>query len=208
MNLSISPALRGAVSGSDALIFDLDGTLVQTYGAHERSWRQAFGAAGLQMSSSWYRQRTGLTAVQLIEDMMRQHDVLLDVAAVKSAEFECFLEEARMLMPFAPVCSIAEEFGDASRMAVASNGDAKTVRATLAGARLEHLFSVVITADDGVRPKPFADVFLLAAERMNVTHEACLVFEDTESGLEAAYAAGMSAVDVRTWDIYGAGDPG
>lgn len=207
MSSSVSPALRLAVSGAEALIFDLDGTLVQTHGAHERSWRQAFGAAGLHMSSSWYRQRTGLTAIQLIEDMMRQHDVRLDVTAVRAAEFEFFLAEARMLAPFVPVCSVAEQFGDSSRMAVASNGDAKTVHATLAGAGLEHLFSVVITADDGARPKPFPDVFLLAAAHMKITPEACLVFEDTEGGLEAARAAGMNAVDVRTWDIHGADGP-
>lgn len=207
MNLSASPELRRAIFGADALIFDLDGTLVQTHGAHERSWRQAFGAVGLHMSTSWYRQRTGLTATQLIEDMVTQHDVRLDETEVRAAEFEYFLAEARTLTPFVPVCSIAEQFGDASRMAVASNGDARTVHATLAGAGLEHLFSVVITADDGARPKPFPDVFLLAAAHIKVTPEACLVFEDTEGGLEAARAAGMNAVDVRTWDVHAAGDP-
>lgn len=201
MMLNLPDAVRQELARARALIFDLDGTLVQTHDAHERSWRQAFNTVGLHMPTSWYRERTGLTAVQLVDDMGKLHGTALDASAIRAVELRYFLEEARTLAPFDPVSSIAEGFGDASHMAVASNGDARTVHATLEGAGIAPLFSVIITADDGLRPKPFPDAFLMAAERMAVETDRCLVFEDTEGEIAAAHAVGMRVVDVRTWDL-------
>ncbi len=56
---------------------------------------------------------------------------------------------------------------------------------------------MVLTADDGLPPKPAPDLFLEAARRLNVEPRACQVFEDADSGLEAARLAGMLATDVR-----------
>lgn len=198
----LPPEVHHVLSGACALIFDLDGTLVDTHDAHERSWRKAFSAVGLSMSTSWYRQRTGLTANQLIDDMGVAHGKSIDATTVKTMELRCFLKEARKLAPIESVISIAEEFRDASHMAVASNGDANSVNATLAGAGISHLFSVIVTADDGLRPKPFPDAFLQAAERLGVKKECCLAFEDTGGGIAAAQAAGMKVVDVRTWEVF------
>ncbi|MDO4899867.1 HAD family phosphatase [Actinomyces sp.] len=201
MVLSLSPVLRHKLSLVGALIFDLDGTLVHTHEAHERSWRRAFAGVGLHMSGSWYHERTGLTADQLVNEMGRNYKTRLNAASIKAAELAYFLEETPALVPFAPVFSIAKEFGDTCHMAVASNGDGKTVQATLAGAGISDMFSVIVTADEVQRPKPFPDLFLLAAKGMDVEPGECLAFEDSDSGLDAARAAGMSVVDVRTWEL-------
>ncbi len=87
----LPPEVHHVLSGACALIFDLDGTLVDTHDAHERSWRKAFSAVGLSMSTSWYRQRTGLTANQLIDDMGVAHGKSIDATTVKTMELRCFL---------------------------------------------------------------------------------------------------------------------
>jgi HAD superfamily hydrolase (TIGR01509 family) len=58
-------------------------------------------------------------------------------------------------------------------------------------------FHVIVTADDGLRPKPSPDIFDEAARRLGVVPNACRVFEDADIGLEAARSAGMLATDVR-----------
>ena len=82
-------------------------------------------------------------------------------------------------------------------MAVASSGLGRIVHQTLITTGLLDLFDVVVTADDVENGKPAPDLFLLAAERLGVAPEDCIVYEDGDPGLEAAARAGMRAVDVR-----------
>jgi HAD superfamily hydrolase (TIGR01509 family) len=70
---------------------------------------------------------------------------------------------------------------------------------TLKTLALDDLFTVLVTADDVVHPKPAPDTFLQCAEALGVVPEYCQVFEDGDSGLEAARAAGMIATDIRPY---------
>ena len=84
-------------------------------------------------------------------------------------------------------------------MAVASGGIRRLVDKTLAALQLHDSFQAVCTAEDVRRGKPEPDLFLFAAERIGVPPEDCVVFEDSDLGLEAARRAGMQAVDIRPW---------
>ena len=84
-------------------------------------------------------------------------------------------------------------------MAVASGGDLPTVTCTLNRLGIAELFGVVVTSDQVDHPKPAPDTFLEAARRMNVPANVCLVFEDTDTGLEATRRAGMVGMDIRDW---------
>ncbi|MDB6118587.1 MAG: yqaB 1, partial [Verrucomicrobiaceae bacterium] len=81
-------------------------------------------------------------------------------------------------------------------MAVASGSEEPTVRACLIATGILDLFDTIVTPRDVARGKPAPDMFLLAAERMGVNPKDCLVFEDGQSGLDAAKAAGMETVFV------------
>jgi HAD superfamily hydrolase (TIGR01509 family) len=70
---------------------------------------------------------------------------------------------------------------------------------TLDQLKIRDWFDAMVTAEDTPRHKPEPDVFLEAAKRLNVSASACVVFEDTDIGLEAARRAGMLGVDVREW---------
>ncbi|MDX2240088.1 MAG: HAD-IA family hydrolase [Leptolyngbyaceae cyanobacterium bins.302] len=82
-------------------------------------------------------------------------------------------------------------------MAVASNGQRSIVEPTIKAIGLRSLFRAIVTLDDVEQGKPAPDLFLLAAERMGVLPYECLVYEDSDAGLEAARRAGMRWVDVR-----------
>jgi HAD superfamily hydrolase (TIGR01509 family) len=82
---------------------------------------------------------------------------------------------------------------------VASGGYRDVVTRTLAGIGVLDWFAATVCAEDTPRHKPEPDVFLLAAARLRVEPTRCVVFEDTDIGLEAARRAGMASVDVRGW---------
>ena len=82
--------------------------------------------------------------------------------------------------------------------AVASNSDAAWVERVLGITGLRPYFAAVATADEVLNPKPAPDVYLLAAQRLDVPPEHCAAFEDSPRGLAAAHAAGMFAVAVPT----------
>lgn len=84
-------------------------------------------------------------------------------------------------------------------MAVASNGRRRNVEATLRVTKLLPLFNCIVAGEDVVHGKPEPDVFLEAARRMQVEPERCVVFEDSNEGLEAAHRAGMRGIDIRTF---------
>jgi beta-phosphoglucomutase-like phosphatase (HAD superfamily) len=82
-------------------------------------------------------------------------------------------------------------------MALASTGSRAGIEIVLARLDWQRYFAAVVTGEDAPRGKPAPDLFLLAAEKLGVRPEACIVFEDTDAGLAAAERAGMRIFDVR-----------
>jgi HAD superfamily hydrolase (TIGR01549 family) len=181
------------------LIFDCDGTLVDTSPAHLAALQVGLDAYGLTMTKDWYYPRGGLTPDALMND----YEALLgrtvpreDILARHKAAFQAGLQE---LQEVAVIAEIARDWHGRVPMAVASNGRRQNVEASLTVTKLRPLFDYIVTAEDVARGKPEPDVFLEAARRMEVAAADCIVFEDTDEGLEAARRAGMRRVDVREY---------
>lgn len=84
-------------------------------------------------------------------------------------------------------------------LAVVSGSLEKIVHPELAAIGIVHLFEIILTGDDPFKPKPAPDIFLEAANRLGVAPQYCQVFEDGDTGLEAARKAGMLATDIRLY---------
>lgn len=82
-------------------------------------------------------------------------------------------------------------------IAVASGGERVVLEATLQAIQLRHSFDAIVSIEDVEQGKPEPDIFLLAAQKLGVEPQACVVYEDSEAGLEAARRAGMRSIDVR-----------
>jgi beta-phosphoglucomutase-like phosphatase (HAD superfamily) len=183
----------------DALIFDCDGTLVDTAPAHLAALRVGLAAHGLEMTDGFYYPRAGLTPRALFDDFERE--VVggpVDRKAVLGHYAVAFQEGLHLLQEVAVVAEVARAWRGRVPMAVGSNGQRANVEATLRVTGLLPLFDFVVVASDVAAGKPAPDVFLEAARRMGVRPERCVVFEDTDEGLEAAHAAGMDGRDIRT----------
>ncbi len=181
-----------------ALIFDCDGTLVDTPPAYGRAWIAGLQLSGKTVAMDWFRGRAGMSEYVLMDSFEAEHGVTLQREEVVRVMRQALLEELHTLREIEAVTAIARQHQGRLPMAVASGGSEAIVSATLRATGLRGLFDAVVTIDDVAKAKPAPDLFLEAARRLGVAPGSCLVFEDSREGLEAAQRAGMRAIDVAT----------
>jgi HAD superfamily hydrolase (TIGR01509 family) len=180
-------------------IFDCDGTLADSMPLHFKAWRTAFSTYGAPFDFTWelFLQRAGKTLEVTVDELNVEFNTRLDRDAVTRIQRETYRKLLPKVGPVRPVLDFVRSIAGHYPMAVASGSDRSSVTTTLASLAILDLFSVIVTGDDVVHGKPAPDMFLLAAERLAVPSDHCVVFEDSLLGIEAAERAGMESVLVR-----------
>jgi beta-phosphoglucomutase-like phosphatase (HAD superfamily) len=179
-----------------AYIFDCDGTLVDSMPLHYVCWVEALrrNGATYAFTEEEFYHFAGVKEFDTVVVLNGLHGVNVDPYAVVEVKAELFSKRIPEIKRVNPVADFALSMHGQAPMSVASGSEQPIVHACLRSTGLFDLFPNIITPVDVERGKPAPDMFLLAAERMGVAPEDCLVFEDGRSGLEAAKAAGMEAV--------------
>lgn len=182
-----------------AFIFDCDGTLVDSMSLHFEAWREAFKQLDAPFDFTWqvFQSRAGMGLEQTVLELNQQFGTRLDPAAVVQVQFEASERLLANVQAIEPVARFAREVAVRHPVSVASGGKRRHVERSLRIVGLDALFPVVVTQEDVTRGKPDPQMFLLAAERMGVRPEHCLVLEDSPLGLAAAKAAGMGSAWVE-----------
>ncbi|NUW38824.1 HAD family hydrolase [Nonomuraea rhodomycinica] len=152
---------------ADGLLFDWDGTLVDSQGANYRAMAEAL-------------------------------DLPIPVREIVARCDEHFLRQAHRVRAHPAVLEIVRTYHGRLPMAVASGGSRTVISRTMRHLPYASLFSTVVTREDVERGKPAPDIFLLAAHRLGIAPERCAVYEDSDEGVAAALAAGMTVIDVRS----------
>lgn len=179
-------------------IFDCDGTLVDTMPLHYRAWSAAMQRHGLkgELSEDLFYSLGGVPTRRVAELMGRHYGLKLDPDQVFHEKEDIFISMQGEMKVIQPVVDFARAVAKRKPVAVASGGPKPIVRRTLEVTGLSELFPILVTPEDVLHGKPAPDMFLLAAAKMGVAPEACLVFEDADPGFRAAEAAGMKWVAV------------
>lgn len=182
----------------DGYIFDCDGTLADSMPIHYKAWYAAFKQHNAKFEFTWELfyslAGTGMThSVVLLNEKFGDDLEPPAVAKTQSAFLE---KEMHTLQAIDEVVALARQYAKTHPVSVASGGARSHVHQTLETTGLSDLFNIVITMEDVENSKPAPDGFLLAAEKMGVAPEKCLVFEDSKLGIEAAERAGMQWVYV------------
>lgn len=189
------PALELPPGEFSAFIFDCDGTLADTMPTHYRAWCSALGAHADKFPEALFYELGGVPTTRIVELLNERHGLALPTAETVAHKEAVFLELSPGIAAIEPVVALARQFaGEGKPMAVASGGHRRIVLNTLRALGIADLFQAVVTAEDYQRGKPAPDPFLEAARRLGVAPEECLVFEDTQTGIAAATAAGMKSV--------------
>jgi beta-phosphoglucomutase-like phosphatase (HAD superfamily) len=182
----------------EGLIFDCDGTLVDTMPAHIDAWEMAFKNFGISPPKDFVASRSGVPTENIIAEFNKIYSTHIDLPSFRRAKdlyVDQYLVKAQAIKP---VAEIARFYYGKLPMAVASGGSFFHVKMSLKSAELFELFNAFVTADDAVAPKPAPDIFLEAARQIEIMPEKCLVFEDAQAGIVGAKKAGMSVIDVAT----------
>ncbi|MBP3957285.1 HAD-IA family hydrolase [Gemmata sp. G18] len=187
-------------AGTTGLIFDCDGTLANTMPAHYKAWIAMLGRFGIPFPEPRFYAMGGMPTASIIRVLAGEVGVAVpDVDAMVHEKEQTFLTFLEAVAPIEPVLNIATAYRGKLPIAVASGGYRDTITRTLDRLAIRDWFDAIVTAEDTPRHKPEPDVFLEAAKRLGVESAKCVVFEDTDIGLEAARRAGMLGVDVRPW---------
>ena len=179
------------------LIFDCDGTLADTLPAHYAAWEETFAALGLACPLEFLVRHNGKPTALIVALYNVEFGQHVDVERFTADKERRTLARLRQVRPMEPVAALAWRYHDQLPMAVVSGSNRANVEQTLRAIGVRELFLAVLTADDGLPPKPEPDLFLEAACRIGIEPCYCQVFEDADAGLEAARRAGMLATDVR-----------
>lgn len=186
--------------GTAGLIFDCDGTLADTMPAHYKAWTAMLGRFGIPFPEPRFYAMGGMPTASIIRVLAGEAGVVVtDVDSLVLEKEQLFLTHLEAVTPIQPVLAVAAAYRGKLPMAVASGGYRDTITRTLDRLGVRDWFDATVTAEDTARHKPDPDVFLEAAKRLNVEPARCVVFEDTDIGLEAARRAGMPGIDVRPW---------
>ena len=178
-------------------IFDMDGLLFDTELIYQQTWEEIAEERGVELESGFVKAISG-TNGQYMRQVIEQYYHVSDGRAIVDA---CMERMRKKLSAHVPVKKGVHEILDFFQkkgipMAVASSSAAEQIASNLKKAGIEGYFSAVISGQEVRRGKPQPDIFLRAAERIGCEPGECFVFEDSENGIKAGYAAGCTAIMV------------
>lgn len=187
-----------SIENFDALIFDMDGTLVDSGKLHERAWIETLTKYGIHINRALMRSLSGVTTYQTLQILIEQFGFAGSATADEMTSNKESLVEANIAKYVRPTAlkAVALEYHGRLPMSVGTGASIAEAEAMLGHCGLRHLFEHVVGAEDVRQPKPSPDTFLECARLMGARPFACVVFEDSPLGLQAANAAGMRCVDV------------
>lgn len=180
-----------------ALIFDCDGTLVDSMPLHMKAWEHALERFNLTFDYEFFFSRKGMSELEIINEYLLKVDSDINGSDVVKEKHSYFRNHLNDVKPITEVVDIVLENKNKLPMAVVSGGTRENVIESIKVIGIENYFKVIITSDDKLKPKPAPDKFYEAAKIMKVDPIYCQVFEDGDPGITAAKSAGMFVTDVR-----------
>ena len=179
-----------------AYLFDCDGTIVDSMPLHYIAWKKALSEWNCHFEEELFYAWGGRPVKEIIAALNHLQGLSMPVDAVARRKENLYFELEDHLKAIPEVIEHIEAKHGHIPLAVVSGSRRNSVMHSLSALGLVDKFDVLVCAEDYARGKPAPDCFLTAAERLGVEPKDCLVFEDTDMGIEAARAAGMSWVRV------------
>lgn len=183
-----------------AVIFDMDGVLVLSGPAHFQAWRTTATAHGIDLSHEEFLSFNGMVNADICRQLFGDRATASFAAAIADQKERAYRDAIAHEVPLAAGCRQVLQQFQAARMALAvgTSGPKANVDRVLDGGDIRSYFGAVVHADLVQRGKPAPDIFLRAAELLDMAPARCVVVEDAPSGIRAAHAAGMRVVGITS----------
>lgn len=182
----------------EAIIFDMDGTLVDTEPFNTEIERRLFKLNNLEISEDEHQKYLGVASDAMWNEIAGRYQLQVSVSeliAQSHSESLRYLSEVERIPIMHGVVELLEKLQEKNYpMAVASSSTPEVIDLVLTRTNLKKYFRVIVSAQEAGKSKPAPDVFLLTAQKLGIMPEKCLVVEDSPNGIKAARAAGMICV--------------
>lgn len=183
-----------------AYLFDCDGTVADSMPLHLIAWQAAVGEHGATITPEQFYGWGGLPVEAVIGRLNQQQSLHMAPAVVAERKEALYYEMLPQLTAVEAVLEHVLEAHGRIPIAIVSGSTRDSVTRSLATLGLLDRFDTLVCAEDYQHGKPSPEPFLVAARRLGVSPESCLVFEDADPGIEAATAANMQWVKVpQNW---------
>jgi len=179
-----------------AYLFDCDGTIADSMPLHYIAWKKALAEWSCTFEEQLFYAWGGTPVAQIISLLNEKQGLSMPVEAVSSRKENLYLELLPQLKAVPEVVEHIDAQHGRIPFAVVSGSTRESVTASLVSLKLLDKFDTLVCAGEYKKSKPDPEAFLLAAAKLGVAPEACLVFEDTDLGIQAAEAAGMASVKI------------
>ncbi|MBK9441233.1 MAG: beta-phosphoglucomutase family hydrolase [Comamonadaceae bacterium] len=181
-----------------ALIFDMDGTLVDSGQLHEFSWTATLNKFGIPIDGPLMRTLAGVPTRDTLEILIKKFDCQVTASIDEMNEFKqlCVRDNLHRFVQPTALIDVVKKYHGKKLMAIGTGANTPEALLVLKQCGLNAFIQVVVGADQVENPKPAPDTFLRCAELMGVSASQCVVFEDSQLGLQAAAQAGMVGIDV------------
>src|SRR6266446_3785098 len=184
-----------------AYLFDCDGTIADSMPLHYIAWKKALREWNCEFDEKLFYTLGGMPIVEIVSTLNKERDLNMPVEQVAHRKESLYFELLPQLRPVPEVLEHIEAKHGQIPFAVVSGSALDSVTASLTTLNLLDRFDTLVCAGDYQRSKPDPEAFLLAATRLRVKPNTCLVFEDTGMGIQAANAAGMASVKIlQPWE--------
>lgn len=179
-----------------AYLFDCDGTIVDSMPLHYVAWKKALAEWNCEFDEELFYAWGGRPAAAIISSLNEMNGLNMPVEQVAKRKENLYYEQIQELKAIPEVVEHIEAQHGRIPFAVVSGSRRNSIITSLTSLHLLDKFDTIVGAEDYTNGKPAPDAFLLAASRLGVAPQDCLVFEDTALGIEAATSAGMASVRV------------
>jgi HAD superfamily hydrolase (TIGR01509 family) len=193
---STSVKLKLPAGSYSAYLFDCDGTIADSMPLHYVAWKTALAEWNCSFEEKLFYAWGGIPVAEIVSLLNKRDGLSMPVEDVSRRKENLYLGMLPQLKAVPEVVEhIEAEYGRIP-FAVVSGSTRDSVTASLVSLQLLDRFDALICAGDYAKGKPDPEAFLLAAAKLGVAPKTCLVFEDTDLGIQAAKAAGMAAVKI------------
>src|SRR5271156_2739747 len=184
-----------------AYLFDCDGTIADSMPLHYVAWSKVLAEWGCDFDEELYYSWGGMPVREIISTLNARHGLAMPVDDVGRRKEALYYQILPQLKAVPEVLEQIEISYGKIPFAVVSGSTRESVVASLEALKILDRFETLVCAGDYQRSKPDPEPFLTAAKRLGVAPEDCLVFEDTEMGIQSATAAGMASVKIlQPWE--------
>jgi HAD superfamily hydrolase (TIGR01509 family) len=178
------------------ILFDCDGTIVDSMPLHSIAWKKALGEWNCTFDEPLFYAWGGLPVAEIIFLLNQRQRLSMSIEDVSSRKESLYLDLLPRLKAIPEVVEQIEDQRGRLPFAVVSGSTRESVTASLTLVRLLDRFDTLVCAGDYKKSKPGPEASLLAAGRLGISPERCLVFEDTDMGVQAAKVGGMASVKI------------